>query len=241
MMAQAQAEAARIARSQQQHAEQQHAVSEGPEQNAVIQFLIAAHDGDTQTVRRILRESDGAAKDWQNEEGGTALMVAAGKGLLEMASVLVKAGAALDLQKADGSSALMEAAVEGKTEVISLFVEAGAALDLRSQDGATALSLLAARCTVELGFWAAGVDRSALEVRDRSALEVQELRTWTGCRIVEVPVPVPPSHPLVSLARVFGSSVQLYGVIFPNSSDHTHMSGSPHVAHGVYRLTWLCS
>ena len=70
--------------------------------------------------------------------GNTALHLAAEKGLVAMAELLVAHGAALDARNApSGWTPLHFAAYEGHTELVRLLVEAGAAPDAEDAHGDT--------------------------------------------------------------------------------------------------------
>ncbi|CAE7946391.1 Kidins220 [Symbiodinium sp. KB8] len=69
------------------------------------------------------------------------LQLAAMRGHVEVARLLLEAGADKDFMDRMGFTALMRAARAGRTEVLRFLLEAGAQRDLRNEDGFTALML----------------------------------------------------------------------------------------------------
>lgn len=84
----------------------------------------------------ILEGKDVNAKD---ENGFTALHVAAFEGDVEMVTVLLEEEADIEAQTKEGLTALHWAAVEGKADVVKLLLEQGADAGARDEDGWTAL------------------------------------------------------------------------------------------------------
>lgn len=122
----------------------------------------AAHRGDLELVRRLLRE--GARVDTRDTGGGNVLTYAAAGGNVEVVRLLLQRGADPDVQDkfvgmrcffpADGPDCyatgtgstmgrtpLMIAAARGDTAIVRVLLEAGADASRRDADGATALQL----------------------------------------------------------------------------------------------------
>ena len=72
---------------------------------------------------RLLLEA-GADKDFANNNGDTALMIASRDGHLEAVRLLLEAGANEDIADTDGDTALMIASLHGYLEVVRLLLEA---------------------------------------------------------------------------------------------------------------------
>ncbi len=84
--------------------------------------------------------------DFQNEENGyTALMIAAVAGDVDMIRLLIKAGANLNIQNTNGATALITAVIYNQINVVRLLISVGANLNIRNADGNTAL-IVAAAC-----------------------------------------------------------------------------------------------
>ena len=78
-----------------------------------------------------------------DSDGYTPIMVAAMKGALDCAAVLLKEGADADAQKRDGTTALYLAVSNGHQHCAQALVDAGANVDVRRKDGANALVIAA--------------------------------------------------------------------------------------------------
>ncbi|MCY3973904.1 MAG: ankyrin repeat domain-containing protein [Candidatus Dadabacteria bacterium] len=92
------------------------------------EILVAAESGDTETIKRLLKEgADVEAKDtyWR-----TPMMLAAHKGHTEIIKVLLEARAwCTEARDKGGLTALMYAACGGHTEAIRLLLKAGADIE----------------------------------------------------------------------------------------------------------------
>ena len=91
--------------------------------SAVVEQLVAA----------------GAEVNWQEEDGATALMAAAGEGHSAIVEQLVAAGAEVN-------RALIWAAGEGHSAVVEQLVAAGAEVNWREEEGETALMAAVGGC-----------------------------------------------------------------------------------------------
>jgi hypothetical protein len=145
--------------------------------------------GDVDEARDLIAR--GINIDEQDEDGQTALLLAALYHRLEMAQELIRAGAALDVQDEDGNTALMIAAVDmarmglaeehsedkwkgcletdavdNRLEMAQELIRAGAALDVQNEPGMTALVCAAASNRPEIAqeLIRAG---AALDVQDK--------------------------------------------------------------------------
>ena len=78
-----------------------------------------------------------------DSDGYTPIMVAAMKGALDCAAVLLKEGADADARKRDGTTALYLAVSNGHQHCAQALVDAGANVDVRRKDGANALVIAA--------------------------------------------------------------------------------------------------
>lgn len=82
--------------------------------------------------------------DWNEEAGGTALVLAAAAGHTAAVELLLKAGADIDAVDERGWTGLMRAAYFGKTDTVRLLIASGADVNAREKyAGATALHFAA--------------------------------------------------------------------------------------------------
>ncbi|KAK3745893.1 hypothetical protein QZH41_006134 [Actinostola sp. cb2023] len=109
---------------------------------------------------RELRQLIDAAADINvtNNDGYTALMLAAQYGMKEVARALMEAGADINVTNNDGYTALMLAAVYGKEEVTRALIDVGADINVTNNGGYTALMVAAvygkeevARALIDVG------------------------------------------------------------------------------------------
>jgi ankyrin repeat protein len=107
----------------------------------------AASIGSTRDLQRLL--ADGVSPDSSDEDGTTALMLAAFSGQAKAVKLLLEAGADPDAQDVSGMTALMNAVIAnceldvGGThpifeDIVRQLIAAGADLEIEDQDGATA-------------------------------------------------------------------------------------------------------
>ena len=122
-------------------------------------FLEAARRGDTEQIESLISRVNNV--DVQNENGETALMLAAlggiagptemaiaemlapGGGYVGAVELLIAKGADVDVQDKDGETALVKAARRGHTRIAAELIKAGAKLDFRNDKGETVLILAA--------------------------------------------------------------------------------------------------
>jgi hypothetical protein len=116
----------------------------------VTPLMIATAIGDHRMMRMLLRA--GADPDIQNDQGYTALMIAAnlqgnlGAKRTQIASDLLSSGAKADaVSSADGSTALMFAAYNGYMEIVKLLLDHGAGTAHADRTGVTALDIARTR------------------------------------------------------------------------------------------------
>ena len=110
----------------------------GCSRNNAVAIRNAARDGDIVKVHAIL-DADPKVVDARDNDGVTALILAAQNGHAEVAKQLLDKGAAADARNNDGWTALMVAAANGHVEVAKQLLDKGAAVDVRNNDGWTAL------------------------------------------------------------------------------------------------------
>ena len=100
-------------------------------------LILAAAEGDTQTVRKLLRS--GSDVDARNKYGMTARMYAAERNHAGALDVLLKAGADIDAKNNEGSTALMIAVIHGCEDAAEILLDAGAHVRTRNDDGKRAV------------------------------------------------------------------------------------------------------
>ncbi|CAM9577046.1 unnamed protein product [Ectocarpus sp. 6 AP-2014] len=102
-------------------------------------LMIALLTHQARLARYLL--SRGANVSQEENNGRTALMVAADGGYLDITTLLVDAGAAVDTADTDGKKTALHLAVEGKhPEVVKFLLEANANPSARVRDGRTPLN-----------------------------------------------------------------------------------------------------
>ena len=118
------------------------------ELNLNAQLLVAAHNDDIATVRRVLEE--GAVVDSRNRSGDTALIIFTGKGNAELAKLLIDKGADINLRNLDKVSPLMTAAYGGHAGIARMLLENGADASVADQLGKTAMIYAAGQGHTEI-------------------------------------------------------------------------------------------
>ncbi|MFN3988327.1 MAG: ankyrin repeat domain-containing protein [Rhodocyclaceae bacterium] len=101
-------------------------------------LMLAVRDGHVRTVEAILQYRPNVAH--RNIHGDSALMVAALRGDVAMAEMLLAGGAELDHE---GWTPLMYAAFEGHAELVDRFIELGANVNAEAPNGGDALMFAA--------------------------------------------------------------------------------------------------
>jgi len=125
--------------------------------NGNSQLMIAAYDGDLNTMRRLIDQ--GHDVNQTNKYGLTALFYAAGgtrtqptpKGSTEAVNFLLQHGAKVNIKSnINGYTTLMAACANQNTGSASLLLEHGADVNALTRDGESALSIAAARLEPEI-------------------------------------------------------------------------------------------
>lgn len=88
-----------------------------------------------------MKLSEGAYVDTGDEDGKTAMMLAAERGFLDVVKLLLEKGAHIDSRDAQGNTALMKAIGGAHNEVGKLLLESGADVELKNVSGESSLSL----------------------------------------------------------------------------------------------------
>lgn len=108
----------------------------------------AAADNDANKVRQLV--TAGNSPNETDEQTRTGLHVAALKGNLSIAAILIKAKARVDVTDKLGNTPLHYAADRDQVEMAKLLLEAGASPDPINKDGVTPLMMAARRGDLEL-------------------------------------------------------------------------------------------
>ena len=104
------------------------------------ELLRAASSGDVKTVATLLTR--GVNPNAIDDQGNTALMVAAQKGHLTVAEALLAGGADVNAKRRIFDyTALMDAAYGGHEDIVNLLLSNGANVNARGVDGASPLML----------------------------------------------------------------------------------------------------
>ncbi len=93
----------------------------------------AAWSGDLKWVKAVIEA--GAAVNWRDSIGETALFGACGWGRIEVVAYLLAKGAEVNIQDKDGTTPLHWAASHGGLETMQLLIEAGARPDIPDTQG----------------------------------------------------------------------------------------------------------
>jgi ankyrin repeat protein len=100
-------------------------------------FFKAVNGGDRELVASFIKA--GIDINAKEEDGRTALLIAAEKGDAAMAALLADSGADVNARDVDGYTALMYAAYKGNLEIAELLLSHKADVHARDKDGWTAL------------------------------------------------------------------------------------------------------
>lgn len=116
----------------------------------VERALIAAKDGDLQTLRSLRRVVPMAADGF----GATALHYATRTGQMECVEWLVEAvGISYNVRGTSGATPMHDAAAQGQLECVKYFLANGADVETRDRSGHTALHLAARFGRFEMVKW----------------------------------------------------------------------------------------
>ena len=119
--------------------------------NLLMQALISRSDADL-IESLIQRTADAGRIDHQNEDGITALMIAASRAGDGPLRALLAAGADPHIRTASGVTALMRAARQGLQGNLTLLLEAGADPTVKTSRGETALDQVGAGANKPMSF-----------------------------------------------------------------------------------------
>jgi ankyrin repeat protein len=130
----------------------------------------AAAENDVNKVRELV--TGGTNPNQTDEETRTGLHVAAIKGNLSIAAILIKAKARLDITDKLGNTPLHYAADRKQSEMVKFLLEAGASADPVNRDGVTPLMMAAARGDLEIvsALLAKGANPNKTDFTGRNAL-----------------------------------------------------------------------
>ncbi|XP_038061237.1 E3 ubiquitin-protein ligase MIB2-like [Patiria miniata] len=117
-------------------------VTRGPYTAYVNLLIKSAVTGDTSKVKEIITDHPDAAKH-PNEQGITALQVAAHLGHFDVVSALVEGNAPLELKDGDGDTALAFAVMGNKPDVVQYLLLVGSNPNTYDEHGVTPLHLAA--------------------------------------------------------------------------------------------------
>ncbi len=92
----------------------------------------------------------GAKIDARRDDGATALLLVAERGLMDAVEHLLAGGAGVDLAMDDGRTPLMSAAANGHEDIVRALLAAGAKVDVGSQTGWTPLMVAARSGHIEV-------------------------------------------------------------------------------------------
>ena len=85
-----------------------------------------------------------------DENGRTALLIAALNGNLQIAAIVIKAGAHLDAKDRLGNTPLHYAAERNQIEMAQLLIDVGAIIDVQNRNGMTPLMIAASRGNIAI-------------------------------------------------------------------------------------------
>ena len=131
-------------------------------------LMNVAKTGDVSTLEGAEQYADINAKD---DEGATALTVAAEAGHFDIAKKLLADGADVNSQDNDGWTALMSAAAAGHREIVQLLLEAGSEVNAKTNFGLTALMSAAGSGRTEV---------VELLIEKGADIKAKDHNTWTA-------------------------------------------------------------
>ena len=101
----------------------------------------AIEAGDARGVNAVIAQGVDVNAKNKDENGGTALMMAAREGNVDIVKALLAAGADIGAKDNDGDAALVWAVEEGRADIVEMLLAAGADINAQNEDGETALVL----------------------------------------------------------------------------------------------------
>lgn len=178
----------------------------------------AAWHGHAKVLQRLLGTTRSGENHWglvdaPDEDGETALMMAAFRGKTSAAALLIERGARVDAAQKAGYTPLMLAARGGHTRMATILSAAGADLDRRNHRGDTALATAAwsGHAGLVAALVSSGADPNATNNAGVSALEQASARGHAEICDMLVRVTFPYIEPLLWAARRYVSSSMPYG------------------------------
>jgi hypothetical protein len=102
-------------------------------------LLTAAYDGDVARIQELI--SNHADVNATNNDGVTALMIAAGANKTDVMKVLIQSHADVNRKTRNGNTALIFATGKGNKEAVRILLAAGASASAKTPDGLTLLEL----------------------------------------------------------------------------------------------------
>lgn len=136
-----------------------------------MDIFSAARAGDVQSLKRIL--GSGVEINSKNENGHSALMLAAYNGHFDATQFLLEQGADVNSIDQSSNSILMGVIFKGHAAIFELLVQAGADLDYENRKKQTAIDLAVMFGRRELLF-----RMNQLQNSNRSSGRMEQLKTW---------------------------------------------------------------
>ncbi len=107
----------------------------------VERLLYAAKNKDIITVKNLLAKSEGIDINAVDEDGNTALMLAAFFAKKDIVRALLDAGADVNVKNKKGNTALIIAAWHGRVNMVEALLAKGADVSVKDKYGNTALKI----------------------------------------------------------------------------------------------------
>ena len=107
----------------------------------VERLLYAAKNKDIITVKNLLAKSEGIDINAVDEDGNTALMLAAFFAKKDIVRALLDAGADVNVKNKKGNTALIIAAWHGRINMVKLLLAKGVDINVKDKYGNTALKI----------------------------------------------------------------------------------------------------